>query len=78
MRIFWGLIWLVIGFVLIKYSFQLVNTFGHIPWAEQHLGGGGTYTAYKIAGIIVMALALLYMFGGLDRLVAPMGGFFGG
>jgi hypothetical protein len=71
MKIFWGIIGIGIGFVVIKYSFQLVQFFGHIPWAERHMGGGGTYMLYKITGLIVIALSMLYMFNGLGFLTGP-------
>jgi hypothetical protein len=78
MRFVWGLIWVGVGFIIIKYSFPLVNIFGHIPWAERHLGGAGTYTVYKIAGVIVIIFALLYMFGILEGLISPITPYFGG
>ena len=68
----------MIGFGLIKYSFPITNFFGHIPWAERYLGGGGTYTLYKIVGVIVIILAFLYMFGSLGSAIAPLGKIFGG
>lgn len=78
MRFIWGIVWIAIGFGLIKYSYQLVSFFGHVPWAEQRLGGGGTYTLYKIAGVAVIIFAMLYMFNAMDFLLSPLGGVFGG
>ena len=77
MRFIWGVLWILIGFGVIKYSFQITNFFGHMPWAEEHLGGGGTYTLYKIAGVVVIFLAFLYMFGSLGTILGPLAPFFG-
>lgn len=77
MRFIWGIVWIVIGLVLIKYAYTLVGFFGHIPWAEQHIGGGGTYTLYKIVGVVVIVLAMLYMFNAIGFIFSPFGSVFG-
>jgi hypothetical protein len=78
MRIVWGIIWIAIGFAVIKYSFQITNFFGHIDWAEEHIGGGGTYTLYKIVGIVVIVFSFLYMFGNVGFITEPLAPLFGG
>jgi hypothetical protein len=78
MRFIWGIVGAVIGFGLIKYSFQIKNFFGDVSWAEQHLGGGGTYTLYKIVGVAVIILSLLYMFGNVGFITGRLGPLFGG
>jgi small-conductance mechanosensitive channel len=80
MRIFWGMVWILIGFLLIKYSFQIVNFFGKVDWAERHLssGLGGTYFMYKLIGIVVIVFAFLYLFGGFGIITDPITPFFGG
>ena len=78
MRIVWGIIGIIIGFLIIKYTFPLVGIFGKIAWAEQHLGGAGTYTLYKIIGIVVIVLSMLYMFNAIGFLISPLAPLFGG
>ena len=78
MRFIWGVLAILIGIGLIRYSFQLTGFFGHIPWAESHLGGGGTYTLYKLVGVIVIILAFLYMFGSIGFITGPLSPIFGG
>ncbi|MGE5393014.1 MAG: hypothetical protein ACM3NH_04700 [Candidatus Saccharibacteria bacterium] len=80
MRFFWGFLGVVIGVLVIKYTFQLVGLFGRVDWAETHLRGGmgGTYTLYKIAGVVVILLSMLYMFGGIGFIVSPLAPLFGG
>ena len=80
MRFVWGIMWIVIGILLMKFTFPLVQTFGRISWAEEHLGGGlgGTFTLYKLVAVIIIILGMLYMFGGIDFLVKPLLPTFGG
>jgi len=77
MRFIWGVIWIAVGFMLIRYSFQIKNFFGSIDWAEQHIGSGGTYTLYKIVGVLVIVLSLLYMFGNVGFITGPLAPLFG-
>ena len=76
MKFIWGLVGVAVGFLVVKYSFQITNMFGRIDWAEQHLSG--TYTFYKIVGVIFIILSMLYMFGGINFLVGPLAPLFGG
>lgn len=80
MRFIWGFIGVAAGFLVIKYTYQLVSIFGQIGWAETHLRGGmgGTYTLYKISGVVVIVLSMLYMFGGIGWIVGPLAPLFGG
>lgn len=80
MHFIWGITGVVIGVLVIKYTFQLVSIFGRIGWAEIHLHGGmgGTFTLYKIAGVVVIIVSMLYMFGGVGFLVSPLAPLFGG
>ena len=75
-----GLIGVGIGFLLIRYSVQLTEMFGTIAWAEEHLRGGmaGTYSLYRIFGIVFIVLSLLYMFNAIGFILAPLGSVFGG
>ena len=78
MRFLWGTVGVIVGFLIIKYTFQIVQTFGHVGWAEQHLPGGGTYTLYKLAGLIIIILSLLYAFNAIGFLINPLTPLFGG
>ena len=78
MRIFWGLLVIIISLIVMKYTFKLVQIFGHIPWAEQHLGGGGTYTLYRAVAIVMIILAFLYMANAMGFIIGPLSPLFGG
>jgi hypothetical protein len=54
--------WIIIilllgGIVAVVYPFQIVKTFGHIPWAEQKIGGGGTYAFWRLTGVAMILLS---------------------
>jgi hypothetical protein len=80
MKFVWGIVWVIIGIALMRYTFQITNLFGKIDWAETHLRGGfgGTYTLYRLVGLLVVIIAMLYMFGGIDLLVRPFAVLFPG
>ncbi|TSA45925.1 hypothetical protein D4R52_01475 [bacterium] len=80
MRIFFGLIGIIIGTFIVWKTYPLVNFFGRIDWAERHLAGGfgGTYFLYKIVGIVFVVLGAMYMFGLLDVFMSPFRSIFGG
>ncbi len=63
-----------------RYNFQIVQIFGKIGWAENHLSGGfgGTYLLYKIAGLFIVIVAMLYMFNAESFLFSWLGPVFGG
>jgi hypothetical protein len=78
MRFIWGIISILVGVALVKYSFSITNFFGHLGWAEEHLGGGGTNSLYKIAGVTLIILSFLYMFGNIGFITGPLSPLFGG
>lgn len=51
-----------VGTALIKYSFQLTQIFGHNSLAEQYLGNGGSYTMWKLIGIVLIFGTIVYVF----------------
>jgi len=51
-----------VGTGLIKYSYQLTQLFGHNSLAEQYLGNGGTYTMWRLLGLVVIVGAIVYVF----------------
>lgn len=51
-----------VGTALIKYSYQMTQLFGHNSLAERYLGNGGTYTMWKLLGLLVIIGAVAYIF----------------
>ena len=73
MRYFLGPLIIIGGILIMKYSFWITQQTGKIGFAEKYLQSplAGTYTWWKIVGIIFIVLALAWMGGFLD--FAPMG-----
>jgi hypothetical protein len=59
MRLLITLIAMAIGVVIELNTFKIVHTFGHLGWAEQRFGPGGSYFAWRLIGIIIIVGALL-------------------
>jgi hypothetical protein len=77
-RILAGLIGIPLGFAIIVYRYHLKQFTGNIGFAEQYLGGGGTYNLFIIIGLAVSILSMMYAFGTLqDSFVGYLGPFFG-
>jgi hypothetical protein len=54
MKLLLALFLLVGGIAGVLYAFQIVRIFGHMGWAEERLGSGGSYTAWRLIGLIMI------------------------
>ena len=79
MRIIYGLIGLIVGFLFIRFSVQLTEWLGTMDWAERYLKGGlaGTYTMYRLIGLVFIIISILYMFNIFGFIVSPLAPLFG-
>ena len=71
-RILVFVIALAMGYGVLKYTYPIVKMFGHNDLAEKYLGQGGTYTMWKLLGIIFISVGFLYLIGAID--LFPSGG----
>jgi hypothetical protein len=63
-KLFLGFIGFGIGFLLVKYSNQIYQTFGSMDFAEKYFRMfGGTRLLIKIIGILIIFISFLYIFG---------------
>jgi len=75
MSTFFGFLGLALGFVMVWKANWLVENFGRLSWAEEHLSNdGGSRLGWKLIGIGVIILSFLYMFGFLGGLFLSMFG----
>lgn len=51
-----------VGTALIKYSYPITQMIGHNELAEKYLGDGGTYTMWKLLGLLVIIGSVWYFF----------------
>lgn len=52
-----------LGLIIIRYNKYVVDMAGKSQWAEEKLGSGGTYTAWKLFGIGIMLFGFLWAIG---------------
>ena len=57
--IVYGAVAIVIGTLMIKYTFQLVGFTGRQDWIESKIGSGTTYAAYKFFGVLLVLVGVL-------------------
>jgi len=50
-----------VGIIILKYTERIVRTVGKMGWAERRLGMGGTYTVWKLIGILLIVGSLVYV-----------------
>ena len=73
-----GIIGTAVGVVIVWKSYPLKNITGQIDWAEAKLGPGGTISLFRLIGVLVILLSLMYMTGLLQTiLLSTVGGLFG-
>lgn len=58
-RIIIGLLIVAVGVAMVMKNTWFLSIIGRIPWAEAHLGGGGTRSLLKIIGVIIIFIGFL-------------------
>jgi len=48
--------------LLPEYTLKAVRMVGMMGWAEQSIGRGGTFSVWKIIGLLAPAFAIIYFF----------------
>ena len=80
MRIFLGLIAIIVGTLGLRYNFAMSNTFPRLEFFERNLGSGSSYGIYKLICLILVIGGILYMTGFgptvVGWLLAPIVGLF--
>lgn len=57
---------LVIGLGLLRYTLQWVSMVGKNAWAEEHLGMGGSYSLWKLIGVLIIIFGFLVLLGSVQ------------
>ena len=68
MRFFLAPLLFILGILIMKYTVAITNQTGQIDYAEKYLGGGfgaGTYTFWRLFGLGLCILSLLWLFNKL-------------
>ena len=70
LRIIGGLLLVAVGCLFVIKSEWLLQNFGSVSWAEQHLGlDGGTRLFYKLLGIIIALIGIAMATGLLGSIL---------
>lgn len=80
MQFIFGPLLIVLGITMMRYTVQITNFTGQIDFAEKYLGGGiaaGTYTWWRLWGLIACLLGAMWMFGLLSLVGDLFGVLFG-
>ncbi len=73
MRYIFGIIAIIIGTVIALKSEWFFNFFGRIEFADRYLGTeGGSRLMYKLIGIALVFIAILYMTGGVEDILTAI------
>jgi hypothetical protein len=71
-----GLGFIAAGILFVKYTFQIMNMTGRQDWIEKYTGGGTTYGIFKLFGVVLVFVGILFAtgFGNnlLNFLFAPL------
>ena len=63
MRIFLGLIAIIVGTLGLRYNFAMSNTFPRLEFFERNLGSGSSYGIYKLICLILVIGGILFVTG---------------
>ena len=66
-RIFYGLLLIAGGVLILKYRKIVYEWTGSWYWAEKYLGRGGTIVALCLIAMAMMGFGTAYMFGTFDH-----------
>ena len=66
MHIFWGLVIMAGGALIVIKTEWLLDNFGRMSWFEAKLGTeGGSRLGYKLIGLIIIIVGIIQMTGGM-------------
>jgi len=70
MKIFFMILAVVVGAILIIKTEWFLENFGRIAWADEHLGSeGGSRLMYKLIGLAMILVSLLVFTGGVQKII---------
>ncbi len=55
------IVFTLVAIGILKYTYQIVQIFGKMSWAERRLGTGGTFTMWKLIAIGLIVGSLIYL-----------------
>jgi hypothetical protein len=75
-----GLFMVAAGMAMIKFTFKVLNITGQQAWLERYTGSGSTYGMYKLFGVFLVIVGILFAtgFGNnvIEFIFSPLKGIF--
>ncbi len=76
-RIFWGLVFIAGGYIVIRYTEWLLNNIGRMDFFERKMGNmGGSRLGYKFVGLLLLAFGFMLVTNLVDGFGESLAGFF--
>ncbi|OGD62363.1 hypothetical protein A2215_02880 [Candidatus Berkelbacteria bacterium RIFOXYA2_FULL_43_10] len=54
---------IMLGIICVRYSKWITDNTTRFEWPERTFGPGGTYSAWKILGVLIIIFAFYYLIG---------------
>ena len=61
MKILWFVGLLAVGFSFLYFAYPLYKITGSFDWFEKYTGPGGTITFFRLAGVVLILFAFVYV-----------------
>ncbi|MEA3272394.1 MAG: hypothetical protein U9P90_01870 [Patescibacteria group bacterium] len=75
MKYFFGILGMIVGFILVWKSGWFLANFGRVDFADKYLGTfGGTRMFYKLLGVLTILICLIWVTGTLDNIIMAVFG----
>ena len=71
-----GIVVMIVGFLIVARTNKIIEWFGRVDWAEEKLGGGGTYTFYKLLGTLIVFIGIFISTNIISDILAGFAGIF--
>jgi hypothetical protein len=67
-QIILGLLIIAAGVMILKYNYQVANSIP-MTFADRYMGGGGSYSIWKITAILIILIGFSVLFGIYDNIL---------
>ncbi len=73
LRIPFGLVIMIIGFLVVKKTMVIYSWFGANDFAEEKFGQGGSYFFYKLIGVLIVFIGIFIVTGVANDILSSVG-----
>lgn len=62
LKVIIALVGIIAGVACMKYNYQITQLFGYNDLAERYLRTGGTYSMWRLIGLLLVLGSVIYVF----------------